>query len=184
MGVEHKILSITTDNASNNLTMMKDLQEKFRTKGVKLDHIKNHIRCMAHSINLAVQLMIKPFQTKRVKKKLVNQDEDHISSEEEDDHHLSNLKATECRIPDNFNAVLKIRSVAKYIRNSPQRIANFKDIAIKKSHGDILHTLDVPTRWNSTYTMLERALVLRQATNEYMGIYHLYLTYDIKILLK
>ncbi|CAN4077925.1 unnamed protein product [Withania somnifera] len=55
-------------------------------------------------------------------------------------------------------SVKRVRQAVKYIKQSPQRIAKFKEccesqlITCRKSL-----CLDVPTRWNSTYLMLETA---------------------------
>jgi len=55
-------------------------------------------------------------------------------------------------------SIVKIRSAVKYVKSSPQRFENFKycmereNIAFKG-----LLCFDVPTRWNSTFKMLEGA---------------------------
>jgi hypothetical protein len=50
-----RFLSMTTDNASNNKTMMEELKLKFEMKGVSICPEQNWIPCVAHTINLAVQ---------------------------------------------------------------------------------------------------------------------------------
>ena len=53
-------------------------------------------------------------------------------------------------------SIVKIRSAARYVRSSPFRLSAFKNYAEKlKIINKILLCLDVPTRWNSTYLMLE-----------------------------
>uniref|UniRef100_A0A803MAV3 Uncharacterized protein n=1 Tax=Chenopodium quinoa TaxID=63459 RepID=A0A803MAV3_CHEQI len=56
----------------------------------------------------------------------------------------------------------KVRNVVKYVKNSPARILRFKDL-VQKANIDSKSSLsfDVPTRWNSTYIMLETALKFR-----------------------
>ena len=55
--------------------------------------------------------------------------------------------------------VLRIRAAIKYIRSSPSRLAKFKGYAEQEK---ILYNglvcLDMETRWNSTYLMLEAAI--------------------------
>ncbi|XP_031100840.1 zinc finger BED domain-containing protein RICESLEEPER 2-like [Ipomoea triloba] len=61
------------------------------------------------------------------------------------------------------SSVKKVREVVRYVRNSPARLRKFRDLA------DLLGIeqrsslcLDVPTRWNSTYLMLQSALTYQK----------------------
>ncbi|KAK2635899.1 hypothetical protein Ddye_030691 [Dipteronia dyeriana] len=57
-----------------------------------------------------------------------------------------------------------IRNVVKFVKSSPSRLERFKkDVAHEKIGTKGLVVLDVPTRWNSTYLMLESAVKLRKA---------------------
>ncbi|KAL2906539.1 Zinc finger BED domain-containing protein RICESLEEPER 2 [Bienertia sinuspersici] len=53
----------------------------------------------------------------------------------------------------------RVRNAVKYVKNSPARILRFKEL-VQKANIDCKASLsfDVPTRWNSTYTMLDTAL--------------------------
>ncbi|XP_061988156.1 zinc finger BED domain-containing protein RICESLEEPER 2-like [Rosa rugosa] len=52
-----------------------------------------------------------------------------------------------------------IRNAVRYVRSSPQRLDFFKECVERvKLECKRLVILDVPTRWNSTFLMLERAL--------------------------
>uniref|UniRef100_A0A803MFV7 Zinc finger BED domain-containing protein RICESLEEPER 2-like n=1 Tax=Chenopodium quinoa TaxID=63459 RepID=A0A803MFV7_CHEQI len=57
----------------------------------------------------------------------------------------------------------RVRNAVKYVKNSPARILRFKDL-VQKANIDSKSSLsfDVPTRWNSTYIMLETALKYRR----------------------
>ena len=63
-GIEHKILSVTCDNASNNDTMSN-----------KLDHMLtkyspvNHTCCFTHILNLVAKSLLKQFDVKQDDKK-------------------------------------------------------------------------------------------------------------------
>ncbi|KAI4351272.1 hypothetical protein L6164_005648 [Bauhinia variegata] len=62
-------------------------------------------------------------------------------------------------LKDMQDSIFSIRNAVRFVRSSPSRLAKFKDcvnFASLPSKG--LVCLDVPTRWNSTYLMLEAAL--------------------------
>ena len=59
-GITEKLFCITTDNTSNNGTLMKHLSRRLKDElGVKWDPLKHHIGCLNHIINLAVQDFLK-----------------------------------------------------------------------------------------------------------------------------
>ncbi|CAH9122092.1 unnamed protein product [Cuscuta epithymum] len=61
-------------------------------------------------------------------------------------------------------SVLSIRNAVRYVRSSPARYDAFKECAKKEElESKKVCVLDVPTRWNSTYIMLETALELKAA---------------------
>jgi hypothetical protein len=61
-------------------------------------------------------------------------------------------------LKDVDNSIIKIRKMVKYVKSSPQRLGLFKFCAERKSvECNASLTLDVSTRWNSTYIMLEVA---------------------------
>lgn len=60
---------------------------------------------------------------------------------------------------DEHSAISRIRGVVRYIRNSPARYKIFGEcVELEKIETKKLLSLDVPTRWNSTYLMLESAV--------------------------
>lgn len=61
-------------------------------------------------------------------------------------------------------SVLAIRNAVKYVRSSPNRLDSFrKAVASEKLGNTGLVCLDVPTRWNSTYLMLEATIKYKKA---------------------
>ncbi|KAL7254644.1 hypothetical protein ACSBR1_008905 [Camellia fascicularis] len=56
------------------------------------------------------------------------------------------------------SSIAYVRAAVRYVRSSPNRYENFKKCVEKeKIESKSLLCLDVPTRWNSTYLMLEAA---------------------------
>ncbi|KAA0060372.1 putative transposase [Cucumis melo var. makuwa] len=72
--------------------------------------------------------------------------------------HILNLIVSDA-LKDLHVSIIRIRNVVKYVRSSPARLQIFKDFAKedKMSTKNCL-TMDVPTRWNSTFTMLDGAI--------------------------
>ncbi|TXG67287.1 hypothetical protein EZV62_008562 [Acer yangbiense] len=67
-------------------------------------------------------------------------------------------------LKDLHKSVVAIRNAVKYVKSSPSRLDRFKRAVEHEklgNHGFVV--LDVPTRWNSTYLMLESAVKLRKA---------------------
>jgi len=57
--IEKELGRITSDNASNNTTMCKDLERRLLDyHGHQWDSKAHHIACLAHIINLAVQAFL------------------------------------------------------------------------------------------------------------------------------
>ncbi|XP_050225706.2 zinc finger BED domain-containing protein RICESLEEPER 2-like [Mercurialis annua] len=65
-------------------------------------------------------------------------------------------------------SVKKVRDCIRYIRNSPSRLKRFNDLAAEANLGTKKSLcLDVPTRWNSTYLMLDTACLLKSVFDSY-----------------
>ncbi|XP_065635905.1 zinc finger BED domain-containing protein RICESLEEPER 3-like [Quercus suber] len=56
------------------------------------------------------------------------------------------------------NSIVKVRNAVQYVKLSPKRMDRFKEaVEDEKIQSKSLLSLDVPTRWNSTYLMLKAA---------------------------
>jgi len=49
-----RLLGITTENASSNYSMTRELQSTLEASGIEWPALRNHIPCMAHVIQLAL----------------------------------------------------------------------------------------------------------------------------------
>jgi hypothetical protein len=143
-------MAITADNAANNNTFLRELEYVCCQKEIKFNHKKNNIRCLAHIINLTVQEILKNVKAGDA------QEEDEllaiVSQEEQEDN-------------VNVEIISKLRRLIVKIRSSPQRKERFARRCEFFSIKSLNLILDVKTRWNSTYLMLDRALKLREVSN-------------------
>ncbi|GJE85026.1 hAT transposon family protein [Phanerochaete sordida] len=83
-GIEDKILGITADNASNNNTLVADLE----TSLSGINSRQTRVRCFAHILNLVVKAIISPFMKKKKKPSATSgdddTDDDDLSEDDED----------------------------------------------------------------------------------------------------
>nr|KYP42980.1 Putative AC9 transposase [Cajanus cajan] len=71
--------------------------------------------------------------------------------------HILNLIVND-GLKDVHNSIVSIWTAVRFVRYSPQRLAKFKKcVEFSKIECEKLLYLDVPTRWNSTYIMLDVA---------------------------
>lgn len=67
-------------------------------------------------------------------------------------------------LKDINDSIARIRSAVRYVRSSPSRLRKFKAcVELENIESKSLVCLDVETRWNSTYLMLESALKFERA---------------------
>ena len=143
-------MTITANNTANNNTFLKELEYVCHQKEIKFDHKKNNIRYLAHVINLTVQEILKNIKAGDA------QEEDEllelVSQEEQEDN-------------VNVEIIPKLRLLIVKIRSSPQQKEKFARRCKFFSIQSLNVILDVKTRCNSTYLMLDRALKLREVSS-------------------
>lgn len=151
-----QILAVTADNASNNTTFLKALEDTCNKKEINFDHKKNSIRCLAHIINLTVQEILRYIKADDA------QEEDEILElilQEERENHF------------NVEIIPRLRRLIVKLRSSPQWKEKFARHCEFYSKSTTNLILDVRTRWNSTFFMLDRVLNLRDVSNCNFNIY-------------
>jgi len=121
--LEHKVFSITLDNAKNNNNMVGSLRKNLSERHLMLGNGDLlHMRCVAHVLNLIVKEGFKVID----------------------------------------GATDRIRDSVKYIRSSQARKQRFEEIIVQLGIScEKRPSLDVPTRWNSTYLMPKSAIEYR-----------------------
>ncbi|KAH0636238.1 hypothetical protein KY289_036153 [Solanum tuberosum] len=80
-------------------------------------------------------------------------------------------------------SIKRVRQMVKYVRSSSTRTRNFlKCVEMQKIECDKMLSLDVPTRWNSTYLMLDTAEKFEKAFERfdlYDGNFNSFLATDV-----
>ena len=141
-GIADRLLGVTCDNASNNSTMLAEIEKYYSVKypdcGFSVSW--NQVECMAHVINLGAQEILKNF------KKPIDC-ETYAPDSDSSDKLVS--------------AVSRLSFLVRKIRVSPKLRRLLKKVCDEKEIKYLVPIIDVKTRWNSTYDMLVRAINYR-----------------------
>ena len=155
------IRAITADSASVNTAMFRNLEKEGLMSGFTQKDC--HIRCMGHVINLAVQILLKVLKTTAADNEAKLADEDEEGSSK--DTQLS-------------QASFKARKIIAKVRASTHLWEALQAQALAARIPSRRPIIDMPVRWNSTYSMLERLLELRPAIDAVCRfVFHIYSIY-------
>jgi hypothetical protein len=161
--IHTRLYCITTDNASNNGTMVTALSHRLAEKGIQWDAERHHIACLAHVINLAVKefLSTLKIQSRTPEDEWEVLDFQARQTSSTDPHQKYKIKGN-----NPFDrAIQKIRKVSSLINYPPSHLKNFEKACDLMKVKFMRAVKDVDTRWNSTYSMLARAVLLKEAIN-------------------
>lgn len=151
--IEHKLLTITADNASNNETLVSELYfnltDKLSAAGnapadkghLRFLGIDSYIRCLAHVLHLIASNILSELKA-----------EDHKTANEMCDLLQENKKI------GRHSALARLRILVLWIARTPQRRQQWKVTCQTHGLDDKFIEYDVHNRWNSTYRMLKDAL--------------------------
>ena len=148
-----KVRHFTTDNASNNKTMMAELQMMLTSHDIAFDANKRRVMCFAYIINLCSGRVIHA-TTNGV------EDKDAPSSSDND----SDSPFSSCDVPHAPNPIEAACAAVRAIQGSGQHRSDFSKVITSGNtkgwfKGQQLNDLqllrDVHTRWHSIYYMLE-----------------------------
>ncbi|KEP45349.1 hAT family dimerization protein [Rhizoctonia solani 123E] len=165
-GIIRKLGWITMDNASNNDSMMTQLEEYMVTRGMDFDRHGNRLRCFPHVVNLAVQdilgalsLSAKDYEGNLAQRGF------KLDGQPELQAYLSALSR---------ELLERIRRTITALRRTQRRQGLRKTILVGNSDGSwtlraLELKLDCPTRWSSTRDMIERLLYLYPAVSRYIA---------------
>src|SRR5579859_2224430 len=189
--IHTKLFCITTDSASNNGEMMKELSKLLWKKdSIKWNGLTHHIRCLAHVINLAVKafllnLKIAPLSEEHhwiANRETSNDDDERDDGEPTSDDDLDDDVSSIDSNSDNdddiddddkefnventqdFKTVLhKVRTISKAATVTQKRILSFNSYCQVAKLKSLRPIRDHAIRWSAAFNMLERALYLKHA---------------------
>ncbi|KAJ9482200.1 hypothetical protein VN97_g11237 [Penicillium thymicola] len=144
--IQDRIFGLTTDNASNNKTLVDSLQQALPPE-VKIIRTP----CLAHVIQLSLNRLLD-----RLKAVPLNDTTETKWTDRQSALAKANAQTQNREISHTLN---KVRYLAVYIRASPQRRDAFTKL--QPLEQGLMPIQDVRTRWNSTFLMLRRAKRLR-----------------------
>ncbi|PLW57257.1 hypothetical protein PCANC_02428 [Puccinia coronata f. sp. avenae] len=161
------LVCITADNASSNSTLATHVERRL---GGIFEADDQLLGCMAHVINLAAHDGIKVFGGIPT---LSGSDEEITLDKMDINNLITEPDGAEVNIK---SVVTRIHGLATYVRGSPQRREGFQAVidfinsqSPKTPVKDKILILDVKTRWNSTFLMLQRASELKHVCTTYCG---------------
>lgn len=155
--IQDRIFGLTTDNASNNKTLIDSLQQA-------LPSDVNIIRtpCLAHVIQPSLNQLLD-----RLKAIPPNDTAETKWTDCQSALAKANAQSQDREIAHTLN---KVRYLAIYIRASPQRREAFT--SLQPQEQALMPLQDVRTRWNSTFLMLRRAKRLRDFFGPFCADYN------------
>ncbi|CAJ0883449.1 9889_t:CDS:10, partial [Entrophospora sp. SA101] len=150
LGIFAKLLAVTTDNAMNNNTFVSSLADICYNEGINFDIDNNHVRCLAHVMNIAVQHALKSLKATAANNKdeVLNIDDNDVNG---------------------FHTIMKLRKLIVKIKSSPQQQERFSKACklANLKYKELI--LDIVTCWNSTYEMIMCAIEYKEITVESVG---------------
>ncbi|MBW0580442.1 hypothetical protein O181_120157, partial [Austropuccinia psidii MF-1] len=160
--LEDLIISITSDNASVNTQMANIIQTM--TPAFSAD--TQAVGCMAHTLHLAAQDGLNTLAQPLPSSGFHQNDELDLPGPMS----IASIVDQPDGMDLHYGSIIsRITQLGSYLRQTPQRHEQFVT-TVKLFHDDIKSNMlltNVCTRWNSTYIMLERALSLKEAYNQF-----------------
>ncbi|KAG6980228.1 putative AC9 transposase [Fusarium oxysporum f. sp. conglutinans] len=165
-GIDRKIGVSICDNAASNDVCLRNFYTNLDASITRADAEARRMRCFGHILNLVAQAFL--YGDDAASFELQSEAYGMLERVEED---LEHWRAK--------GPVGKLHNIVKFIRASPQRTEAFKAHAREQEEADIYKLAEESTaeleviqnnatRWNSTYMMIERALVKQSELNSFI----------------
>ncbi|KAJ5300123.1 hypothetical protein N7508_007366 [Penicillium antarcticum] len=167
--ITDRVLSVTTDNATNNNTLMMNIQETIQSQS-RSDTLIFRVPCIAHVIQLSLNELLGKLKVTPPNKEI------ELEWSDERTHSFQTKQSSSTRQIADTLKKSKIRGLAVFINASPQRREAF--MALQTKEPRLIPIQDVQTRWNSTFMMLNRAKRLQPFYDQYCT-HHQYLHFKL-----
>ncbi|KAL9561281.1 hypothetical protein ACKAV7_014743 [Fusarium commune] len=165
-GIDRKIGVSICDNAASNDVCLRNFYTNLDASITRADAEARRMRCFGHILNLVAQAFL--YGDDAASFELQSEAYGMLERVEED---LEHWRAK--------GPVGKLHNIVKFIRASPQRTEAFKAHAREQEEADIYKLAEESTaeleviqnnatRWNSTYMMIERALIKQSELNSFI----------------
>jgi hAT family C-terminal dimerisation region len=157
-GLTKRIGYFMLDNATSNDTALTILRKKLRDMSIPKFFSVSHrrLRCFGHIVNLVVKAL------------LYGKDAEAFEIEDEI---MERLEHEEQRLKEwrKKGPLGKLHNIVVHIPQTPQTRDIFLRIQKLNDKEALMVIPDNATRWNSTYSMLERAIALKEAVDEFVS---------------
>ncbi|RKK17352.1 hypothetical protein BFJ67_g17708 [Fusarium oxysporum f. sp. cepae] len=165
-GIDRKLGVSICDNAASNDVCLRSLYTTLDASVTRADTGARRMRCFGHIFNLVAQAFL--YGDDAASFELQSEAYGMLERAEED---LEHWRAK--------GPVGKLHNIVKFIRASPQRTEAFKSHAREQEEADSYKLAEESTaeleviqnnatRWNSTYMMIERALIKQSELNSFI----------------
>ncbi|KAK9481343.1 ribonuclease H-like domain-containing protein [Lipomyces japonicus] len=151
-----KLFSITGDNASNNKSLVSELEILIRDviPAPRFCDESSFVNCMAPFMNLVAKSILKLLNPKS----FANTE---IACVTANDKITPEIRA--------ISVVARVRLLAIYLKSSLQRKQAWETLCKEHNLPQTVLQYDVGTRWNSTYKMLQSSIKLKEQIKLYPG---------------
>ncbi|KAK5988788.1 hypothetical protein PT974_05110 [Cladobotryum mycophilum] len=157
--INNRIGTVISNNASNNNTYTRSLFHQLDPRMTSIDAEERRMRCYGHILNL-------------VGRAFLYHEDSEAFEQESQLYYMADRLDDDLRHWRKKGPVRKLHNIVTFIRASPQRSEQFKKAAEEINNNGVFTLSDVSsrelelvtnneTRWNSTYLMIERALLKR-----------------------
>ncbi|RYC80249.1 hypothetical protein BFJ63_vAg16870 [Fusarium oxysporum f. sp. narcissi] len=165
-GIDRKLGVSICDNAASNDVCLRSFYTTLDASVTRADTEARRMRCFGHILNLVAQAFL--YGDDAASFELQSEAYGMLERVEED---LEHWRAK--------GPVGKLHNIVEFIRASPQRTEAFKAHAREQEEADIYKLTEESTaeleviqnnatRWNSTYMMIERALIKQSELNSFI----------------